>query len=143
MDTPHSLQRFLDAQDRDYKTALEELKHGRKQSHWIWYIFPQVAGLGHSSMAQRYAITSRAEAQAYLDHPVLGRRLEECCRALLPHQDKQIKDIMGFPDDLKLRSSMTLFARISEEPSVFQEILDAFYAGETCARTIEFLDSNS
>ncbi|NJL91361.1 MAG: DUF1810 domain-containing protein [Coleofasciculaceae cyanobacterium SM2_1_6] len=108
---PHNLQRFLDAQNKKYVSALRELHNGKKLSHWIWYIFPQVAGLGHSSIAQEYAISSKEEASAYLSHEVLGSRLHECASALLPHKDKRVEDIMGFPDDLKLKSSMTLFAR--------------------------------
>src|SRR5215510_14879848 len=95
---PYDLQRFLTAQDEDYECALRELQRGRKQSHWIWYIFPQVAGLGHSSMAQEYAIRSRDEALAYVKHPVLGSLLQQCSEALLKHQARRIQDIMGFPD---------------------------------------------
>src|SRR5215831_9553410 len=108
----HNLERFLTAQAEDYQCALGELQRGRKESHWIWYIFPQVAGLGHSSLAQEYSIQSRHEAVAYLNHAVLGPRLQQCCGALLKHQGKRVQDIMGYPDDLKLRSSMTLFAMI-------------------------------
>ena len=137
---PHNLQRFLTAQAEDYECALRELQRGRKESHWIWYIFPQVAGLGHSSMAKEYAIGSRDEAVAYLNHAILGSRLQRCCEALLEHQAKKVQDIMGFPDDLKLRSSMTLFAIISRQNSVFHKVLDAFYSGEMDERTIAFLD---
>ncbi len=136
-----SLQRFVDAQAEDYDCALEELRRGRKESHWIWYIFPQVAGLGHSSMAQEYAIQSREEAVAYLNHPVLGARLKQCCEALLKHRGKKVQDIMGFPDDMKLRSSMTLFAMVSAQDSIFGKVLDAFYSGEMDERTIEFLNA--
>jgi len=135
----HNLNRFLVAQDEDYKFAIEELRRGRKESHWIWYVFPQVAGLGSSSMARDYAIRSREEAIDYLDHPVLGQRLEESCEALLRHRESKIGDIMGFPDDLKLRSSMTLFASVSATPKVFQAVLEAFYGGETDDKTIAFL----
>jgi uncharacterized protein (DUF1810 family) len=138
---PHNLQRFLAAQAEDYERALNELQRGRKESHWIWYIFPQVAGLGHSSMAQEYAIRSRDEAVAYLDHTVLGARLRQCCEALLKHQGKNVRDILGFPDDLKLRSSMTLFAMISTQDSIFHKILNAFYSGQMDERTIEFLST--
>src|SRR6516164_1146822 len=99
---PHNLERFLTPQAEDYECALEELERGRKESHWIWYIFPQVAGLGHSPMSQQYAIRSRDEAVAYLGHAILGARLLECCEALLKHRGKKIQDVMGFPDDLKL-----------------------------------------
>lgn len=136
---PYPLQRFLAAQGDDYEFALRELRNGRKESHWIWYIFPQVAGLGQSSMAERYAIRSRAEAVAYLNHPVLGSRLRECCETLLAHRGKRVEEIMGYPDDLKLRSSMTLFAAISDHDSVFYRVLDAFYAGHPDEKTIAFL----
>jgi uncharacterized protein (DUF1810 family)/predicted protein tyrosine phosphatase len=136
---PYNLQRFLTAQAEDYECALGELKRGRKESHWIWYIFPQVAGLGHSSMAQEYAIRSRDEAVAYLGHPILGARLQQCCEALRKHQSKKVQDIMGFPDDLKLRSSMTLFAMISAPDSVFHKVLNTFYSGQVDERTVGFL----
>ena len=136
---PHNLERFLKAQAEDYNRALGELQRGQKQSHWIWYIFPQVSGLGHSPMAQEYAIRSRDEAVAYLKHPVLGPRLQRCCEAVLKHQDRKVQDIMGFPDDLKLRSSMTLFALISSPDSVFHQVLNTFYAGQLDDRTIAFI----
>lgn len=129
------------AQAEDYNCALEELERGRKESHWIWYIFPQVAGLGRSPMAQKYAIQSREEAVAYLNHPVLGARLKQCCEALLKHVGKKVQDIMGFPDDLKLRSSMTLFAMISDGESIFHKVLNTFYSGQMDERTIEFLNA--
>lgn len=140
---PFNLQRFLTAQEEDFECALSELERGRKQSHWIWYIFPQVAGLGHSSMAQEYAIRSRDEAVAYLDHSILGTRLQKCCEALLKHQGKKVQEIMGFPDNLKLHSSMTLFAMISKPDSVFQKVLNAFYSGEMDERTVAFLDART
>jgi uncharacterized protein (DUF1810 family) len=136
---PYQLQRFLHAQRADYSVALRELRAGRKQSHWIWYIFPQVAGLGRSSTAQDFAIGSAGEAKAYLDHPVLGERLRDCAAALLPHKGRTARDIMGTPDDLKLRSSMTLFAAISEPGSLFHQVLDGFYQGVADARTLAFL----
>lgn len=136
---PYNLQRFLAEQDEDYEFAIGELKRGKKESDWIWYIFPQVAGLGSSSMAQDYAIASREEAVAYLEDPVLGQRLQECCEALLLHTNSKIEDIMGFPDDLKLQSSMTLFASVSASPKLFQTVLDAFYGGQTDEKTIAFL----
>ena len=136
---PHHVQRFLAAQAEDYECALSELERGRKESHWIWYIFPQVAGLGRSSMAEEYAIGSRDEAVAYLNHPVLGARLQQCCEALLKHEGKRIQGIMGFPDDLKLRSSMTLFALISKSDSAFRKVLNAFYSGQMDDKTVAFL----
>jgi uncharacterized protein (DUF1810 family) len=138
---PHNLQRFVTAQAEDYQCALSELERGEKESHWIWYIFPQVAGLGHSRTAQEYAIRSRDEAVAYLAHPVLGTRLQQCCEALLKHQGRRIQDIMGFPDDLKLRSSVTLFAVLSAQDSVFHQVLQAFYSGQMDDRTLAFLDA--
>jgi uncharacterized protein (DUF1810 family) len=140
---PYNLERFLKAQAEDYPCALAELQRGRKESHWIWYIFPQVAGLGHSPMSQEYAIRSRDEAVAYLGHPVLGARLQKCCEALLKHQGKRVQDIMGFPDDLKLRSSITLFVMISKPASVFHKVLSAFYSGEMDERTVAFLDART
>jgi uncharacterized protein (DUF1810 family) len=137
---PHNLQRFVTAQAQDYERALRELQRGQKESHWIWYIFPQVAGLGHSSTAQDYAIQSRDEAVAYLGHAVLGDRLQRCCEALLQHQGKSIQEIMGFPDDLKLRSSMTLFAMLSAQNSIFHQVLAAFYSSQMDERTLTFLD---
>jgi uncharacterized protein (DUF1810 family) len=125
------LQRFLDAQDAGgaYDRALAELDAGRKASHWIWFVFPQIAGLGQSEMSRRYAIASLAEARAYAEHPVLGARLRDCCRALLRHRDGSAEEILGGIDAVKLRSSMTLFARAAPEEPLFAEVLDAFYGG--------------
>jgi uncharacterized protein (DUF1810 family) len=127
----HGLQRFLDAQDAGgtYERALGELRAGRKTSHWMWFVFPQIAGLGHSAMSREYAISSLAEAKAYLAHPVLGPRLRECSRALLEHGDSSALEILGEIDAVKLRSSMTLFARAAPEKPVFREVLDRFYGG--------------
>ncbi len=136
---PHNLQRFLTAQAEDFDRALRELRRGHKESHWIWYIFPQVAGLGYSSTSQKYAIRSREEAVAYLNHATLGIRLRQCCEALLKHQGREVQDIMGYPDDLKLCSSMTLFAMISTPDSVFHKVLNAFYSGQMDERTVAFL----
>lgn len=130
------LQRFVDAQHPLYARALAELRAGYKQSHWMWFVFPQIAGLGHSAMAQRYAIADRDEARAYLRHPLLGPRLDECARALLPHRERTARQILGSPDDLKLRSSMTLFAAVAPERTVFQQVLDAFYGGEADRETL-------
>jgi len=137
---PHDLQLFVKAQAEDYHCALRELQRGQKESHWIWYIFPQVAGLGRSPTAQEYAIRSRDEAVAYLTHPVLATRLQRCCEALLKHAGRSIQDIMGFPDDLKLRSSMTLFAILSMPDSIFHKVLDTFYSGHMDDRTLAYLD---
>jgi len=130
-DDPYRLQRFVEAQDRAgiYKRALGELEVGRKTSHWMWFVFPQVAGLGSSSMARTYAIVSLEEARAYLDHPVLGPRLLTCSNVLLELAEKTAEDIFGEIDAIKLRSSMTLFGRASGEP-VFQQVLDRYFGGK-------------
>ena len=138
-DDPYNLDRFVTAQRETYDVALGELCGGEKRSHWIWFIFPQVAGLGSSAMAVRYAIKSRAEAEAYLAHPVLGRRLRECANALLRVVNKTAEQVMGRPDDMKLRSSMTLFAAIAEPGSPFHLVLDRYFSGESDFRTVEFL----
>ena len=133
----NDLQRFIDAQERDYARALAELQAGRKRSHWIWYILPQIHGLGRSSMSQRYAIQSRAEAEAYLAHPLLGPRLKACVAAILAHRDQSARRILGSPDDLKFRSCLTLFAAVAPDEPLFAEALAAFYEGpdpETLAR---------
>ena len=126
----NSLNRFLKAQEPMYETALEEIKRGKKESHWVWYIFPQLRGLGYSPNAYTYGINGLDEAEAYLEHPVLSARLIEITEALLSHKGENIEDIMGDIDALKLRSSMTLFALISEDNSVFHQVLDCFYQGE-------------
>jgi uncharacterized protein (DUF1810 family) len=139
----YNLERFLEAQADHYHQALTELRSGKKQSHWIWYIFPQVAGLGRSSTAQRYAIVSREEAVAYLNHEILGPRLIECSNALLPHRETSIESIMGRPDDMKLRSSMTLFDAVSESPdNPFREVLYWFYGSQKDRRTMQFLEKD-
>jgi uncharacterized protein (DUF1810 family) len=128
----YDLQRFVDAQNEQgtYQRALEELRAGLKTSHWMWFVFPQRAGLGRSETSQRYAIDSAQEARAYLEHPLLGRRLVESAEALLIHRDTTASKILGEIDALKLHSSMTLFAAIAPEQPVFQRVLDRFYAGE-------------
>ena len=126
-----SLNRFLEAQKIMYETALEEIKKGEKESHWIWYIFPQLRGLGYSPKAYTYGIDGLEEAKAYLEHPVLSARLIEITEALLTHRGKDIEDIMGDIDALKLRSSMTLFALISEPKSVFHRVLEASVIGRS------------
>ena len=138
-DAPHPLQRFLDAQAAIYPEALAELRAGRKRSHWMWFVFPQVAGLGSSATARRYAIGSRAEAAAYLAHPILGARLRECAAALLGVHDRTAEQILGSPDDLKLRSSMTLFAALAEPGNPFAAVLARYYAGQPCDPTQRFL----
>lgn len=138
---PFRLQRFIDAQEGVHARALDELRAGRKTTHWMWFVFPQVAGLGSSAMAQRYAIGSLEEARAYLAHPVLGPRLVECTEAVLSHSDRTAHDILGSPDDVKLRSSMTLFALVAGPESVFQRVLDAFFDGETDTRTVDLVEA--
>ena len=130
MQDPYDLNRFVAAQEGIYDRALAELRSGRKQSHWMWFVFPQIAGLGHSEMAQRYAISNAGEALAYLQHPLLGARLEECAQAMLQHTDVSARHILGSPDDMKLRSSMTLFASVKPERPLFQAVLDAFFGGQ-------------
>lgn len=136
MKAENKLTRFLDAQETDYNRALAEIKNGRKQSHWMWYIFPQISGLGFSETARFYAIENLQEAQAYLEHPVLGKRLVEIANALLRIDGKTATQILGSPDDLKLRSSMTLFSLINNTDPVFQAVLDKFFAGQADSKTL-------
>ena len=136
---PSNLNRFVQAQSWIYEWALAELKCGRKKSHWMWYIFPQIDGLGASPAAQSYAIKSAAEAKVYLNHRDLGPRLIECCKALLRLQGLSASEILGFPDDRKLRSSMTLFASVSGPNSVFAQVLGRFFGGKPDQRTLELL----
>jgi uncharacterized protein (DUF1810 family) len=126
---PFDLQRFVDAQDRVYAQVLDELRAGRKRSHWIWFVFPQISGLGSSAMAARYAISSVDEARAYLRHDVLGPRLRECTRLVNAVQDRSIGEIFGSPDDMKVRSSMTLFARATTDSGDFVALLARYYDG--------------
>ncbi|TCK09295.1 DUF1810 domain-containing protein [Marinobacterium mangrovicola] len=135
----YNLGRFVEAQARDYRTALYELKDGRKRSHWIWYIFPQYAGLGRSHTAEHYAIGSLDEARAYLEHPLLGPHLSECCEVLLATERRSARDILGMPDDMKLRSCATLFAAVSEDDSVFHRILAKYFAAEPDAKTLALI----
>jgi uncharacterized protein (DUF1810 family) len=136
----YDLQRFVDAQDRGgaYEQALAELRAGRKTGHWMWFVFPQIAGLGRSAMSRRYAIASLAEARAYLAHPLLGRRLRECAGALLDLSGGAL-EILGDVDALKLRSSMTLFARAAPDEAVFQRVLDRYFDGRLDEVTVERL----
>ena len=133
------LQRFVDAQAPVYGRVVDELRNGRKQSHWMWFIFPQIAGLSHSAMAQRYAIASRDEAIAYLDHAVLGPRLRECTLLVNDWPGRPIGQILGHPDDLKFHSSMTLFAQVTAENREFADALKTFYAGEPDQATLDRL----
>jgi uncharacterized protein (DUF1810 family) len=134
------LERFVEAQAGVYETALAELTGGRKESHWMWFVFPQLAGLGRSQNAIFYAIADAAEARAYLAHPLLGGRLITCCDALLLHQDRSAEAIMGVVDAMKLRSSMTLFERVADEPAPFAAVLGAFFGGVRDPATSRLLD---
>lgn len=133
---PYDLQRFVDAQANVYERALFEIKSGRKRSHWMWFIFPQVEGLGTSSMSRRFAIRSVAEARAYLDHPLLGPRLLECAQAALAVDTSSALELFGSPDDLKLSSCATLFASVSSEESVFRQLINKYFDGKADERTL-------
>lgn len=133
------LQRFIDAQAGDYADALAEIKHGRKRSHWMWYVFPQLQGLGFSEMSKRYAIKNLDEAEAYINHPVLGQRLIEICTELLNLETNNAHEVFGSPDDLKLRSSMTLFASLPDAYPVFKSVLDKFFGGAMDKATLHML----
>lgn len=135
-----SLDRFLQAQEHDYQTALAEVRAGYKCSHWMWYIFPQLKGLGFSSMAQFYGINGKEEAKAYLEHPVLGARLREITSVLLTLEGKVAVDIFGHTDAMKLRSSMTLFNAVANEEYLFQKVLDKYYEGKADDRTLAMLE---
>jgi uncharacterized protein (DUF1810 family) len=131
-----NLQRFIDAQAPVYDTVIEELRQGRKRNHWIWYIFPQIQGLGRSEMAAHYAIGSLDEARAYLDHPLLGMRLRECTRLVCAIEGRSITQIMGPPDDMKFRSSMTLFDAAAPADTLFAGALDRYFGGGRDALTL-------
>ena len=134
------LERFVRAQENNYSDAISELRAGRKRSHWMWYVFPQFSGLGFSPTTIKYSIKSLDEAKAYLRHPVLGERLKECTEAVLALDGKTAYEIFGSPDDLKLKSSMTLFERVAGENSIFSETLKKYYRGERDSRTLILLD---
>jgi uncharacterized protein (DUF1810 family) len=134
------LNRFISAQHEVYNRVLEELKSGAKRTHWMWFIFPQIEGLGHSTTAEYYAIKSIEEAREYLNHPLLGSRLSECAQAVLAIDGRSASDIFGYPDDLKLKSSMTLFACVADSGSVFVRVLDKYFQGERDARTLQLLE---
>jgi uncharacterized protein (DUF1810 family) len=140
---PFDLQRFVDAQRDDFADALAEIRRGRKESHWMWYIFPQFRGLGLSPLSQQYAIQSREEAEAYLQHEILGSRLKECAAATLHIEGKSAHDVFGSPDDLKLKSCCTLFAAVSPAGSVFELLLDKYYQGEHDPKTLQLLGEAS
>ena len=126
---PFNLERFVHAQDRVYQRVLSELRAGQKMSHWMWFIFPQVRGLGRSTISIEYAISSRDEARAYLQHPLLGPRLKECTQLLLQVEDRSALEIFGEPDDVKFRSSMTLFTNVSSEDDIFERALKKYFGG--------------
>ena len=139
IDDTFDLDRFVSAQENVYQTALREIRNGRKQGHWMWFIFPQIVGLGRTEVSRTYAIKSRDEAVAYLEHPVLGPRLRKISEALLAHDDKSVTELLGTPDDLKLRSSMTLFKSVSTDNDVFLNVLDRYYGGEEDPQTFRIL----
>jgi uncharacterized protein (DUF1810 family) len=134
------LDRFVRAQEEDYARALAEIRSGRKRSHWMWYLFPQVEGLGHSSTARFYAIKGIEEAKAFLAHSILGTRLRECMEAVLAVEGRTAEEIFGYPDVLKLRSCATLFARVSESDSVFERVLKKYYAGKADEAMLRLLN---
>ena len=137
------LNRFIVAQSTMYSTALEEIKAGRKQSHWMWYIFPQIHGLGYSATTMKFAIQSKAEALSYLRHPILGNRLIEITTAFYNVENKTAKEVLGSPDHLKFKSSMTLFHSIQNEHRIFGDVLTKYFEGKTCLHTIETLNSEN
>jgi uncharacterized protein (DUF1810 family) len=139
MDDPFNLRRFVDAQDRVFNQVCSELRNGSKRSHWMWFIFPQIKGLGQSAVSVKYSISSLEEAKAYLNHSILGPRLRECTRLVNQIEGRSIEDIFGFPDDLKFHSSITLFAHAAPEDQVFQEALQKFFKGEIDPSTLDRL----
>ena len=140
MSDPHDLRRFLDAQEPVYETVMEELRAGRKRTHWVWFIFPQLRGLGHSATAAHFGIGSRDEAAAYLEHEVLGARLRRCSRLLTSLEGTSADLVMGQVDALKLRSSMTLFAAVADDDRDFVAVLGQYYRGEPDPRTLHLLE---
>jgi uncharacterized protein (DUF1810 family) len=139
VDDPYDLRRFVQAQENDYEQALSELTRGRKRTHWMWYIFPQLDGLASSATAKRFSIKGVLEARAYLAHPVLGPRLLECAEAVASIEGRSAMEIFGYPDDLKLRSSATLFASVLPPGSVFDRLIAKYYAGVRDGRTLHLL----
>jgi uncharacterized protein (DUF1810 family) len=139
MTDPHNLQRFVDAQTPVYPQVCDELRGGCKQGHWMWFIFPQVAGLGSSEMARRFAIASLDEARAYLEHPILGPRLRECARLVCQVEGRSARQMFGGVDEMKFRSSMTLFAKAAAGQSVFEECLEKFFGGQRDPATLDRL----
>ncbi len=136
LDDPYNLQRFVIAQQPAYENVLAELRAGFKQSHWMWFIFPQIQGLGHSDLARKFAISTLGEADAYLSHTVLGPRLRECSHLVLEVEGRAIEKIFGHPDDMKFHSSMTLFSETKEENEIFKQCLQKYFAGKKDTRTL-------
>jgi uncharacterized protein (DUF1810 family) len=136
---PHELQRFVAAQEDVYDSIVKELRSGAKRSHWMWFIFPQIAGLGHSAMARKFAIASAEEAVAYLGHPLLGPRLQQCTELVLAVDNRSINAILGSPDDMKFCSSMTLFAETADDSAIFRTAIEKYYAGHFDQATLEIL----
>lgn len=136
---PYNLRRFVDAQTSTYQRVLTELSAGQKQGHWIWFIFPQLKGLGMSATSQEFGISSLDEAKAYLNHPNLGAHLKECTRLVLSVKGRSVDQIFGYPDNLKFRSCMTLFAKSTQENQIFQDALDKYFGGEGDPLTLEWL----
>ncbi len=143
MTVAYNLHRFLDAQERVYDTVLAELRAGRKSSHWIWFIFPQIVGLGHSAMAQQFAITSLDEAKAYLQHPVLGQRLRECTQLVLNVDGRSADEIFPYPDNVKFRSCMTLFLTVAIDNTLFKAALLKYFDGQPDQKTLDILAQQS
>jgi uncharacterized protein (DUF1810 family) len=139
MDDPYNLQRFIDAQGPVFARVRSELLDGQKRGHWMWFVFPQLVGLGKSEMAIKFAISSRAEAKAYLEHPILGPRLRDCTKLVTEVQRRSADEIFGYPDNLKFQSSMTLFANAAADGRIFLDALKKYYAGEPDRFTIERL----
>lgn len=135
----YNLQRFVDAQDAVFEQARAELREGRKRSHWMWFIFPQIEGLGHSALASRFAISGKEEAEAYLNHPLLGPRLRDCTRVVNLVEGRSVEQIFGYPDDLKFRSSITLFAHATGDSQVFKDAIEKYFAGQFDPLTLERL----
>ena len=143
MTDTYNLHRFLDAQAHTYETVLAELRAGRKSTHWILFIFPQIAGLGHSTMAQKFAISSLDEAKAYLEHPVLGQRLRECTQLVQNVNGRNVEEIFGYPDHLKFRSCMTLFLTAATDNTIFNDALLTYFDGKPDQLTIDILTQQS
>jgi uncharacterized protein (DUF1810 family) len=141
-DDPFDLKRFVSAQEKDYSLALSEIKAGEKNSHWMWFIFPQFKGLGQSPKSIKYSIKSIEEAKAYLQHPILGKRLKDCAEALLDVKRKSAFEIFGHTDKLKLKSSMTLFEQVSEKNTVFSSVLEKYFNGKRDVSTLDLLKNN-